>query len=93
MDFKCNCWNIRRRLGTSIVADGFVVYSNRTMTIKYTASAKDQAPPQSTAPMTSITQGSSLVIRGTVTDTAAGTKQDEQAARFPHGVPAVSDEA
>ena len=43
--------------------------------------------------MTSITQGSSLVIRGSVIDTAAGTKQDEQAARFPHGVPAVSDES
>jgi hypothetical protein len=26
-----------------------------------------------------------------VTDIAAGTKQDEQAARFPYGVPAVSD--
>jgi hypothetical protein len=28
-----------------------------------------------------------------VTDTAAGTKQKEQAARFPNGVPAVSDES
>ena len=39
----------------------------------------------------SITVGSSLVIKGTVTDIAAGTTQDEQAARFPNGVPAVSD--
>ena len=31
------------------------------------------------------------MIRGTVTDIAAGTQQDEQAARFPNGVPAVSD--
>ncbi len=43
------------------------------------------------APMASITQGSSLVIRGTVTDISAGTKQKEQATRFPNGVPAVSD--
>jgi hypothetical protein len=41
--------------------------------------------------MTAITHGSSLVIRGTVMDIAAGTKQPEQAARFPNGVPAVSD--
>jgi hypothetical protein len=42
------------------------------------------------APMADITAGNSLVIRGTVTDIAAGTKQNEQAARFPNGVPAVS---
>jgi hypothetical protein len=34
-----------------------------------------------------------LVIRGTVTDISAVTKQKEQAARFPNGVPAVSDES
>ena len=31
------------------------------------------------------------MIRGTVTDISAGTKQAEQAARFPNGVPAMSD--
>jgi hypothetical protein len=31
------------------------------------------------------------MIKGTVIDTAAGTKQPEQIARFPNGVPAVSD--
>jgi hypothetical protein len=41
--------------------------------------------------MAAITQGSSLVIRGTVIDISTGTKQAEQAARFPNGVPAVSD--
>jgi hypothetical protein len=35
--------------------------------------------------------GSNVLVEGTVTDIAAGTKQHEQAARFPHGVPAVSD--
>jgi hypothetical protein len=43
------------------------------------------------APKTSIELGKSLVISGTVTDISAGTKQGEQAARFPNGVPAVSD--
>jgi hypothetical protein len=45
------------------------------------------------APMANIAQGSGLVIRGTVIDIAAGTKQNEPAARFPSGVPAVSDES
>jgi len=35
--------------------------------------------------------GSTMVIRGTVTDISAGTKQEAPAANFPHGVPAVSD--
>jgi hypothetical protein len=35
--------------------------------------------------------GSSINIKGTVTDISAGTKQNEQAARFPNGVPAISD--
>jgi hypothetical protein len=43
--------------------------------------------------MTAITAGENVVIRGTVTDIAAGTKQHEQAARFPNGVPAVSDDS
>jgi hypothetical protein len=33
----------------------------------------------------------SIVIRGTVTDTSAGTKQATQAADFPNGVPVASD--
>ena len=32
-----------------------------------------------------------LVIRGTITDISAGTEQTAQAARFPNGVPCVSD--
>ena len=35
--------------------------------------------------------GDSVIIEGTVIDVAEGTKQDEQAARFPNGVPAISE--
>ena len=35
--------------------------------------------------------GSAVVIRGTVIDISAGTKQQAQAANFPYGVPVVSD--
>ena len=37
------------------------------------------------------TYGNKVLVEGTVTDISAGTKQNEQAARFPLGVPAVSD--
>jgi len=43
------------------------------------------------APQTAITAGTGVVIQGTVTDIAAGTKQTEQAGRFPNGVPVASD--
>ena len=39
------------------------------------------------------TYGNNVLIEGTVIDTAAGTEQGEQAARFPAGVPAVSDDS
>jgi hypothetical protein len=42
--------------------------------------------------MAAIALGSSLVIRGTVTDISAGTLQNEQSARFPNGVPAIADQ-
>jgi outer membrane protein assembly factor BamB len=37
--------------------------------------------------------GTDVVIEGAVTDLSAGTKQTEQAARFPDGVPVSSDES
>jgi len=40
-----------------------------------------------------ISKGESILVKGMVTDEAAGTKQQEQMARFPNGVPAVSDES
>ena len=45
------------------------------------------------APQTAITAGSKvIVIQGTVMDTSAGTKQeDQEAADFPNGVPVASD--
>ncbi|MCW4000099.1 MAG: PQQ-binding-like beta-propeller repeat protein [Candidatus Bathyarchaeota archaeon] len=43
------------------------------------------------APSTGFGLGGSLIISGRVTDIAAGTNQQEQAARFPNGVPVSSD--
>jgi hypothetical protein len=44
-----------------------------------------------TAPDTASPLGASITIKGTINDISAGTKQDEQAARFPNGVAVVSD--
>jgi len=75
---------------TDIVADGFFVYLNCYDMQIYCVG---KGPSQMTidAPAAGLTLGQSVVIRVTVTDIAAGTKQDEQSARFPNGVPAVSD--
>ncbi len=72
------------------IADGYTVtfngYDNQIYVV-----GRGPSKTTVTAPDIAITQGSSVVIRGTVTDISAGTKQDEQAARFPNGVPVVSD--
>ena len=40
-----------------------------------------------------IAYGNKVLVKGTVTDISAGTRQKEQAARFPSGVPAMSDDS
>jgi hypothetical protein len=74
------------------IADGYFTYLNLYDHKIYTI-GKGPSATTVDAPTAAITQGSSIVIRGTVTDIAAGTKQDESSARFPDGVPAVSDES
>ena len=75
---------------TTTVADGYLSFLNNYDSQIYTIG---KGPSETTveAPMTAITLGSSLVIRGSVTDISAGTKQAEQATRFPNGVAAFSD--
>jgi hypothetical protein len=75
---------------TGAMADGYNVmmnsYDNRIYSI-------GRGPSQTTvsAPTLSTTFGNSVLIQGDVIDIAAGTKADEQAARFPNGVPVASD--
>jgi outer membrane protein assembly factor BamB len=72
------------------VADGDIAYFNYYDGQVYCIG---QGPSETTiqTPLDGISQGGRLVIQGTVMDTAAGTKQEEQAADFPNGVPCVSD--
>jgi outer membrane protein assembly factor BamB len=73
-----------------LVADGYFVYLN-IYDMQIYSIGKGASKLTVDAPLAAVTQGQSLVIRGTITDIAAGTQQEEQAARFPTGVPCVSD--
>jgi hypothetical protein len=77
---------------TFAAADGVLIYWNNYDAQIY---AIGKGPTELTvdAPKTAVDLGRSIVISGTVMDISAGTNQNEQAARFPAGVPAVSDEA
>ncbi len=76
--------------GTSPISSGYLVVDN---TYDQQLYCYGKGPSQITveAPSADITQGSGLVIRGTVTDISAGTEQAAQTARFPNGIPCVSD--
>jgi hypothetical protein len=74
------------------IADGYFTYLNLYDHQIYTI-GKGPSAISVDAPMAAISQGSSLVIRGSVTDISAGTKQATQATIFPNGVPAVSDDS
>ncbi len=80
-------WGGNPIIGDSIIA-GMDTYDNRIY-------AMGKGPTQLTAnaPDVSVDLGKSVVIKGTVTDISAGTKDSAIALRFPNGVPAVSDES
>ncbi|MCL5877257.1 MAG: PQQ-binding-like beta-propeller repeat protein [Candidatus Bathyarchaeota archaeon] len=83
-------------LGTSLapvaIADGYLVHLNAYDGKVYCV-GKGPSALTVDAPMAALSSGQSVVIRGSITDISAGTKQAEQAARFPNGVPVVSDES
>jgi outer membrane protein assembly factor BamB len=74
------------------VADGILVLLN-TYDNRIYAFGKGPSAITVDTPMAAVTQGSSIVIRGTVTDISSGTKDYALSARFPNGVPAISDES
>ena len=73
------------------IADGFLVslnfYDNKLYCYGKGPSATTISAPDTVQPL-----NTPVLIKGTITDTAAGSEQEEQAARFPDGVPAVSDD-
>ncbi len=92
-------WSILNYGGTyggfgpqAAIADGYLVTLNQ---YDYQIYCYGKGPSQLTvtAPDLGAEIGKSVMIRGTITDIAAGTQQNEQAARFPNGLPCVSDQS
>ncbi|HEX9262044.1 MAG TPA: hypothetical protein VF893_05900, partial [Candidatus Bathyarchaeia archaeon] len=83
--FRQTCWG-----GKAMIADSIVALQD-TYDQRVYALGKGPSAVTVEAPLTAVTLGTSLVIRGKVTDVSPGTKSDELALRFPNGVPAVSD--
>jgi hypothetical protein len=73
-----------------LIADGEYVNYNMYDNQIY-AFGKGPSQTTVTAPSVGISTATPITISGTVTDISAGTKQSQQAARFPNGVPAMSD--
>jgi outer membrane protein assembly factor BamB len=76
--------------GTIAVADGVLTYWNN---YDHQVYAVGKGASSTTVDITNdvVKAGSSVMIKGTVTDISPGTQQSEQSLRFPNGVPAVSD--
>jgi hypothetical protein len=72
------------------IADGFSTWFNGYDNSIYVVGRGPSATTVE-APKAGIALGSSVVISGTVTDIASGTTQDQQATKFPNGVPVASD--
>jgi outer membrane protein assembly factor BamB len=83
-------------LGTTLapiaIADGILIYLNAYDGKIY---AIGKGPSAITVSIQNdvTTYGNKVLVRGSVMDIASGIKQHEQDARFPNGVPAVSDES
>ncbi len=76
--------------GTDVVADGYFAFLNCYDMQIYCVGKGPSATTVTASPKVSV-HGSNVLVEGSVIDVSAGTGQAEQAARFPHGVPAVSD--
>ncbi len=75
-----------------VVADGYFVYLNCYDMQVYCVGKGPSTTTVTASPKVSV-NGDSVLVEGTVMDIAAGTTQIEQSARFPNGVPVVSDES
>ncbi len=78
--------------GLAIIGDSIMVMQN-TYEQQIYAVGKGPSAITVEAPLTAVKTTESLVIRGTVTDVSPGVNSDALTARFPNGVPVVSDES
>lgn len=83
-------WGTGMDANYDIAADGYYAYFNGYDQQVYVI-GKGASETTVNVQNNVVSKGSSVLIEGSIMDLAAGTKQDEQIARFPNGVPAVSD--
>jgi outer membrane protein assembly factor BamB len=84
---RTTTWGGGPTLGDSVIAM-YNTYDQLIYAVGKGPSAMTVAAPDMGVPF-----GSSVTIKGTVTDVSPGTKQTGVTLRFPNGVPAVSDES
>jgi len=71
-------------------ADGYMVEWNSYDNQIYSFGKGQTATSIAASPKVSV-QGNNVLVEGTITDESPGTKDSDRTARFPNGVPAVSD--
>jgi len=88
-------WRLPYRQGewssTMIIGDSIIVAQN-TYDQHFYAIGRGPSATTVEAPLMAISQGSSVIIRGTVMDVSPGTEDPKIAIRFPNGVAAISDD-
>jgi hypothetical protein len=77
--------------GPAIIGDSIII-SMDTYDMRIYSIGKGPTATTVEAPNVGVSAGSTIVIRGKVTDTSPGTKDPNIQLRFPDGVPAVADE-
>jgi hypothetical protein len=77
---------------TQAIADGFTTFMNGYDNQIYSV-GRGPSTLTVSAPNLAAALCQPVVISGTVFDLSAGSKQDEQAARFPNGIPCAADSA
>jgi hypothetical protein len=88
--FTLSCYTSSFNIATAAIADGYAAMFNGYDCQVYSIGRGPSATTVS-APHSGLGFGQPVVISGTVMDISAGTKQDQQAADFPNGVPVASD--
>jgi len=85
--FRFTVWG-----GDPMIADSTAVIFSTYDNSIYAVGKGPSATTVAASPEVSV-HGSSVLIKGMVTDVSPGTKEYMLTARFPHGVPAVADES
>jgi outer membrane protein assembly factor BamB len=83
-------WRLPIGIAPVAIADGYLVGSDIDNGMLYSI-GKGPSVITVNAPDTAVTKGSSVMLKGTIIDNSAGTKNSDLTTRFPLGVPAISD--